>query len=60
MGWLINNWEFVLAGFYIAEKVVKLTPPTLTIKGFPVGKYDDILVDGLRAILTKLVTGKKK
>jgi len=26
MEWLSNNWELALAGFFLAEKIVKLTP----------------------------------
>tara|TARA_Y100000310_G_scaffold339586_2_gene432709 strand:- start:1059 stop:1205 length:147 start_codon:yes stop_codon:yes gene_type:complete len=35
MEFLTNNWEWVLLGFMIAEKVVKLSPT----------KYDDIVLD---------------
>ena len=35
MDWIINNWTTCLAIFWMAEKVVKITP-------FP---YDDILLD---------------
>ena len=47
INFLIENWTYILLIFYIAEKVVKLTP----------FKWDDILVDGIKAILKKL-TGK--
>ena len=42
---MINNWQYFLLGFMLAEKVVKLTPC----------KWDDILVDGVKEILTKAV-----
>ena len=45
---MINNWQYFLLGFMVAEKIVKLTP----------FKWDDILVDGVKEILTKAV-GRK-
>jgi len=42
---MINNWQYFLLGFMVAEKIVKLTP----------FKWDDILVDGVKEILTKAV-----
>ena len=38
----LSNWEILLAGFYLLEKIVKVSP----------SKYDDILVDGVNAMLT--------
>ena len=35
MDWFINNWDMCLAGFFLLEKIVKLSPT----------KYDDILLD---------------
>ena len=35
MDWFLNNWELCLAGFFLLEKIVKLSPT----------KYDDILLD---------------
>ena len=35
MDWFINNWDICLAGFFLIEKLVKLSPT----------KYDDILLD---------------
>ena len=46
--WLLHNWQWILLGFMILEKIVKLTP----------AKWDDILVDGIKSILMKFV-GKK-
>jgi len=43
--WLLSNWQYVLVGFYVAEKVVKLTPT----------KYDDILFDVVGGAIKKLV-----
>jgi hypothetical protein len=43
--WLLSNWQYVLVGFYIPEKVVKLTPT----------KYDDILFDVVGGAIKKLV-----
>lgn len=39
-----HNWQWLLLGYYIAEKVVKLTPT----------KYDDITIDIVWAGLKKL------
>ena len=33
MEWLAGNWEWVLVAFYVAEKVVKLTPAKLLGRG---------------------------
>jgi len=38
------NWEFIMLGFVVAEKIVKVTPV----------KWDDILVDGTKSIFTKI------
>lgn len=43
--WLLENWQYVLVGFYVAEKIVKLTPT----------KYDDILFDVVGGAIKKLV-----
>jgi len=40
-----NNWTFLIAIFWVLEKVVKLTPT----------KYDDILIDIVWGGLKKLV-----
>jgi hypothetical protein len=45
---LIGNWEYVLLGFMVAEKIVKLTPT----------KYDDILFDMTKDVIFKMA-GKK-
>lgn len=49
MEWMITNWEWFLIAFFIAEKIVKITPT----------KYDDILLDILWSGLKKVV-GKKQ
>jgi hypothetical protein len=41
---LQQNWQYVLVAFYILEKIVKLSPAA----------WDDILVDGIMAILRRL------
>ena len=47
MNWIAENWELCLAGFFILEKIVKLSPT----------KYDDILLDviwsGIRNAMSK-------
>jgi len=50
MEWLIENWQYVLVAFYVAEKIVKLTPT----------KHDDILFAIIKGALNKLVSGKVK
>ena len=45
MNWLVDNWEIVLAVFFLLEKVVKLSP----------SKHDDILLDMLWGGLKRLV-----
>jgi|TARA_R100001443_G_scaffold111789_1_gene124867 hypothetical protein len=49
MEWLSTNWEWVLLGFMIAEKIVKMSP----------SDKDDILLDVVMEGLTKMVKGKK-
>tara|TARA_Y100000401_G_scaffold116268_1_gene121609 strand:- start:328 stop:471 length:144 start_codon:yes stop_codon:yes gene_type:complete len=44
MEWLINNWDIALAVFFLAEKLVKLSPT----------KYDDILLDIVWGQIKKL------
>ncbi len=50
MVWLSDNWEWVLVVFYVAEKIVKVTPVV----------WDDILVDGIRALATSIYNALKK
>ena len=48
--WVAANWEWILLGFYIIEKAVKLSPT----------KQDDIIFDAiLKPIFDKLSPGKK-
>ncbi|MBA7633905.1 hypothetical protein ES703_41476 [subsurface metagenome] len=44
MTWLSSNWEWILVGFYVLEKIVKISPAV----------WDDILVDGIKYVLSKL------
>ena len=50
MEWLSINWEWVLLGFMVAEKLVKMSP----------SDKDDILLDVIVQGLTKMVKGEKK
>ena len=50
MEWLTLNWEWVLLGFMILEKIVKMSP----------SDKDDILLDVIIEGLTKTVKGNKK
>ena len=47
--WLATNWEWVLLGFYVVEKVVKLSP----------SKKDDIIFDSILKPIFNMFTGKK-
>ena len=42
MEFLLANWEYCMVAFYSLEKIVKITPV----------KWDDILVDGLKTMVT--------
>jgi len=44
MNWIIGNWEYALLVYFVAEKVVKLTPT----------KYDDITLDIIWASLKNI------
>ena len=44
VNFLLENWTYILVIFYIAEKIVKLTP----------FEWDDILIDGIKAVIKKL------
>ncbi len=50
MDWFICNWQWILLGFYVAEKIVKVTPVL----------WDDILVDGIKALATSIYNALKK
>ena len=44
MDWIISNWEWMLLGFMVAEKLVKMSPT----------KYDDILLDFIWGNIKKI------
>ena len=46
---MVENWQYILVGFMIAEKLVKLSP----------AKWDDIIVDGIKSIVTQIKGIKK-
>ena len=48
--WLINNWEYVLVGFYAVEKLVLLSPT----------KYDDMLWSMFVKPMFNKLAGKKQ
>jgi hypothetical protein len=48
--WLAENWQYVLVVFYVAEKIVKITPT----------KYDDILLDIVVGAIRKMAGMGKK
>ncbi len=45
-----SNWLWFLLLFYVAEKLVKISP----------AKWDDILVDAVISGIKSIVKGKKK
>ena len=47
--WLATNWEWVLLGFMVLEKVVKISP----------SKKDDILLDFIIRPLFEMLKPKK-
>ena len=47
---LVANWEYVLLGFMVLEKVVKMSP----------SDKDDILLDVVVQGLTRMVKGESK
>ena len=49
MDWMMANWEYVLLGFYVLEKVVKLSP----------SKKDDIIFDSILKPIFNMFAGKK-
>lgn len=49
MEWLTLNWEWVLLGFMVLEKIVKMSP----------SDKDDILLDIVFQGLTKIVKKEK-
>ena len=52
MGWIAENWEYVLVGFYCLEKLVKLSPTPKDDILF------DIVFDGMKRLVASMV-GKK-
>jgi hypothetical protein len=48
MEWFAANWMYVMAAFYVAEKVVALTP----------SKHDDIVLAIAKGVIKRLA-GKK-
>ena len=47
--WIVANWEYLLLGFMVLEKVVKLSP----------SKKDDILFDSIIKPVFNMFTPKK-
>ena len=47
--WLATNWEWLLLGFMVLEKVVKISP----------SKKDDILLDSIIRPIFNLLNPKK-
>jgi hypothetical protein len=49
MSFLMSNWEWILLGFYVVEKVVKLSP----------SKKDDVIFDMVIKPIFDAIKGKK-
>jgi hypothetical protein len=47
--WLASNWEWILLGFMVVEKIVKLSP----------SKKDDILFDSIIKPMFNMFAPKK-
>ena len=47
--WIADNWEYVLLGFYVIEKVVRLSPT----------KADDVIFDMVLKPIFNTIKGKK-
>ena len=45
--WLLDNWKWLLVGFFVLEKIVKASP----------AKWDDVLFDGAKWFVWR-ITGK--
>ena len=50
MEFLTQHWEYALLGFYVIEKIVKLSP----------SKKDDIIFDSIIKPIFGMFSGKKK
>jgi hypothetical protein len=50
MDWFLSNWQWILLVFYVIEKIVKVTPAV----------WDDILVDGIKALAISIYNALKK
>ena len=48
--WMMNNWEYVMVGFYAVEKIIRLSPT----------KADDVVFDMFLKPMFRTFTGKKK
>ena len=48
--WIASNWEWLLLGFMILEKVIKISP----------SKKDDILLDTIIKPIFNMLTPKDK
>tara|TARA_Y100001938_G_scaffold141017_1_gene210167 strand:- start:88 stop:240 length:153 start_codon:yes stop_codon:yes gene_type:complete len=47
--WLLSNWEWVLLGFMVVEKIIKISP----------SKKDDILLDTIIKPIFNMLKPKK-
>lgn len=48
--WIIANWEYVLLGIMVADKIVAMTPT----------KHDDLILTAIKGALGKMFPGRMK
>lgn len=56
--YLLNHTVDIMAILWVLDQIAALTPETWKIGNFPIGKYDNIIVSGLKDIMKNL--GEKK
>ena len=49
MEWILSNFEWIMLGLLVADKIVAATP----------NKYDDLILTAIKGALHKLIPGKK-
>lgn len=58
--WIINHAVDIMAVLWVLDQIAAMTPSTLKIGNFPIGKYDNIIVSFLKGIVKKLTAGSKE
>lgn len=49
MEWIINNWEWIIMGILVADKIVAATPT----------KWDDLILTSIKGALKSVFPTKK-